>query len=61
MTDTHPEGARYLLCLRGALQAGGRDHRRAAIKADPLYGGPEYETLGTFGSYCGVRDLAAVS
>jgi aldehyde:ferredoxin oxidoreductase len=28
---------------------------------DPLYGGPEYETLGTFGSYCGVRDLAAVS
>ena len=30
-------------------------------KVDPLYGGPEYETLGTFGSYCGVRDLAAVS
>lgn len=30
-------------------------------KVDPLYGGPEYETLGTFGSYCAVRDLAAVS
>lgn len=29
-------------------------------KVDQLYGGPEYETLGTFGSYCGVRDLAAV-
>lgn len=28
---------------------------------DPLYGGPEYETLATFGSYCGVNDLAAVS
>lgn len=28
---------------------------------DPLYGGPEYETLGAFGSYCGVDDLAAVS
>ncbi len=28
---------------------------------DPLYGGPEYETLGTFGSYCGIKDLAAVS
>jgi aldehyde:ferredoxin oxidoreductase len=28
---------------------------------DPLYGGPEYETLATFGSYCGVSDLAAVS
>ena len=28
---------------------------------DPLYGGPEYETLATFGSYCGIGDLAAVS
>ncbi|HEY85256.1 MAG TPA: aldehyde:ferredoxin oxidoreductase, partial [Chloroflexi bacterium] len=30
-------------------------------KLDPVYGGPEYETLATFGSYCGVGDLAAVS
>ena len=30
-------------------------------KAEPRYGGPEYETLGTFGSYCGVDNLAAVS
>jgi len=30
-------------------------------KIDPRYGGPEYETLGTFGSYCGVDSLAAVS
>jgi aldehyde:ferredoxin oxidoreductase len=30
-------------------------------KIDPRYGGPEYETLGTFGSYCGVDNLAAVS
>lgn len=30
-------------------------------KADPLYGGPEYETLSTFGSYCGINDLAAIS
>lgn len=28
---------------------------------DPRYGGPEYETVGTMGSYCGVSDLAAVS
>jgi aldehyde:ferredoxin oxidoreductase len=27
---------------------------------DPLYGGPEYETLATFGSYCGIGDLAAI-
>jgi aldehyde:ferredoxin oxidoreductase len=32
-----------------------------AYKVDPRYGGPEYETLGTFGSYCGIDDLAAVS
>ncbi len=27
----------------------------------PEYGGPEYETIATFGSYCGVDDLQAVS
>lgn len=27
---------------------------------DPHYGGPEYETLATFGSYCGVNDMVAV-
>jgi aldehyde:ferredoxin oxidoreductase len=30
-------------------------------KVDPHYGGPEYETTSTFGNYCGVSDLAAVS
>jgi len=29
--------------------------------ADPYYGGAEYETIGTFGSYCGINDLAAIS
>ncbi|MCP5094259.1 MAG: aldehyde ferredoxin oxidoreductase family protein [Chloroflexi bacterium] len=29
--------------------------------AEHTYGGPEYETLATFGSYCGVSDLAAVA
>lgn len=28
---------------------------------DPLYGGPEYETAATFGSYCGVTSLAYIS
>jgi aldehyde:ferredoxin oxidoreductase len=28
---------------------------------DPHYGGPEYETLSTFGSYCGVSDLNAIA
>jgi aldehyde:ferredoxin oxidoreductase len=31
------------------------------FRVDPRYGGPEYETLGTMGSYCGVSDLAAVA
>ncbi len=30
-------------------------------RVDPRYGGPEYETIGTMGSYCGVSDLAAVA
>lgn len=28
---------------------------------DPLYGGPEYETIATFGSYCGVTDLETIA
>ena len=28
---------------------------------DPLYGGPEYETCATFGSYCGVTSLETVA
>ena len=28
---------------------------------DPAYGGPEYETLGSFGSNCGVENLEAIS
>ncbi|NIA03672.1 MAG: aldehyde:ferredoxin oxidoreductase [Nitrospirae bacterium] len=31
------------------------------FKVDPRYGGPEYETLAAFGSYCEVDDLAAVA
>jgi aldehyde:ferredoxin oxidoreductase len=30
-------------------------------KLIPEYGGPEYETIATFGSYCGVDDLHAVT
>ena len=32
-----------------------------AKKLLPEYGGPEYETISTFGSYCGVSDLHAIS
>jgi aldehyde:ferredoxin oxidoreductase len=35
--------------------------KEGAYRAEPRYGGPEYETLGTFGSYCGIKDLAAIA
>src|SRR5512135_2729172 len=31
------------------------------VKIDRFYGGPEYETLATFGSYCGINDLTAIA
>jgi len=30
-------------------------------QVDPIYGGPEYETIGAFGSNCGISDLRAIS
>ena len=33
----------------------------APYKVDPDYGGPEYETIGSLGSTCGVSDIVAVS
>ncbi len=33
----------------------------APFESDPQYGGPEYETLGAFGSDCGVSDLNAIA
>jgi aldehyde:ferredoxin oxidoreductase len=35
--------------------------KEGAYRADPKYGGPEYETLSTFGSYCDVHDIAAIA
>ncbi len=31
------------------------------FSVEPRYGGPEYETLGSFGSLCGVDDLPAIA
>lgn len=42
-------------CKRVVEVSGGR------YPVDPRYGGPEYETLATFGSYCGVDDLEAIA
>jgi len=34
---------------------------KSEYEVDPYYGGPEYETVASSGSYCGVGNLAAVS
>lgn len=33
----------------------------APYNVDPVYGGPEYETIGALGSLCGVNDLKAIA
>ncbi len=35
--------------------------KEGPYQVDPRYGGPEYETIGTFGSYCGIDNLAAIA
>lgn len=35
--------------------------REGPFPVDPRYGGPEYETISTMGSYCGISDLAAIA
>jgi aldehyde:ferredoxin oxidoreductase len=35
------------------------EYKSSAVK--PFYGGAEYETISTFGSYCGINDLQAIS
>jgi aldehyde:ferredoxin oxidoreductase len=35
--------------------------KEGPYRVDPRYGGPEYETLATFGTYCGIDDLKAVA
>ena len=34
---------------------------KGEVTLNKMYGGPEYETLGAFGSSCGVNDIVAVS
>ncbi|MGD2186708.1 MAG: aldehyde ferredoxin oxidoreductase family protein [Desulfobacterales bacterium] len=35
--------------------------KKGPFAVSPTYGGPEYETLAAFGSYCGIDDLAAIA
>ncbi len=69
MYDVHLRGA-----AEGKQDRQGRDTCYACIvrckrvvelegkyPVNPQYGGPEYETLGTFGSYCGVKELPVIA
>ena len=60
LRDTITDRSRRLLRLPHPLQARGRGRRRR-LQGRSDYGGPEYETVGAFGSNCGVDDLRAVS
>ena len=60
MTETILSGrgtcsACVVRCKREVKVEGGE------FETDPIYGGPEYETVGAMGSNCGVSDLAAVA
>jgi aldehyde:ferredoxin oxidoreductase len=35
--------------------------KEGPFTVDPYYGGPEYETCSTFGSYCGIDDIKVVA
>ncbi len=35
--------------------------KEGPFHAEPKYGGPEYETLSTFGTYCGIDSIEAIS
>jgi len=37
------------------------EEKHEQFRVDPRYGGPEYETISTFGSYCGIDDLEAIA
>ncbi|UCF99470.1 MAG: aldehyde ferredoxin oxidoreductase family protein [Spirochaetaceae bacterium] len=34
---------------------------KGGFQVDPYYGGPEYESISTLGSYCGINDLPAIA
>lgn len=53
-------GVRMESCYACAVRCKKVDKTPPPYESDPVYGGPEYETLGAFGSNCGVDDLAAI-
>ena len=55
--DTKGRDTCYACTVRCKRVAQWEDER---YKIEPFYGGPEYETIATFGSYCGINDMVAI-
>ena len=47
-------------CFACAVMCKKEVELEAPYKVERRYGGPEYETIGAFGSDCGISDLAAI-
>jgi aldehyde:ferredoxin oxidoreductase len=54
-------GVRMEGCWACAVRCKKVVQAEAPYGVDPIYGGPEYETIGSLGSTCGVSDIVAVS
>jgi aldehyde:ferredoxin oxidoreductase len=54
-------GVRMEECFACAVHCKKVVHTGAPYNVDPDYGGPEYETIGSLGSCCGVEDIEAIS
>ena len=62
MAETILDERGKLLRLLGAVQTGGGDPSGPYATSDKhMYGGPEYETLGSLGSLLCIDDLAAIA
>ena len=59
MTDTILEASKG--CYSCAVHCKRAVNVDGKYPADPQYGGPEYETLASLGSLCGIGDLAAIA
>jgi len=59
ITDTILVGRKG--CFSCAIRCKRRVAAEEPYKVDPIYGGPEYETIAALGSNCGVSDLVAIA
>jgi aldehyde:ferredoxin oxidoreductase len=54
-------GLRMEACYACAVRCKKVVQAQAPFESDPIYGGPEYETIAALGSCCGVGDMRAIS